>query len=59
MKKSMALSFYSYNRDVLDVLIENIKLKVYNKDVLGKGEVLIFISDDSGDFYRTILFKIF
>ena len=65
----MVLSFYSGNEEVLEVIdkiqtfngseTKNIKLKVNDKGVPGKEEVLLFISDDNDDFCRTILFKIY
>ena len=68
-KKFMVLSFYSGNEEVLEVIdkvqtfngseTKNIKLKVNDKGVPGKEEVLLFISDDNDDFCRTILFKIY
>ena len=66
--KFKVLSFYSGNEEVLEVIdkiqtfngyeTKNIKLKVNDKGDPGKEEVLLFISDDSDDFCRTILFKI-
>ena len=66
--KFMVLSFYSGNEDILEVIdrnvvfnndeTKNIKFKIYDKGVLGKEEVLLFISDDNDDFCKTILFKI-
>ena len=68
-KKFMVLSFYSGNEEVLEVIdkvqtfnggeTKNIKLKVNDKGAPGKEEVLLFISDDSDDFCKTILFKIY
>ena len=69
-KKFMVLSFYSSNEDVLEVIdrvatfnireSKDIKLRVYNKGILEKKEVLIFISDDNDEYFcRTILFKIY
>ena len=62
------LSFYSGNEDIMEVIDrivvfnggeeKNIKLKFNDKGKVEAEEVLLFISDDSNDFCRTIIFKI-
>ena len=66
--KFLVLSFYSGNEEVLEVIdrvasfnigeSKDIKFRIHDKGNLGKEEVLVFISDDSDNFCRTILFKI-
>ena len=67
--KISVLSFYSGNEDIMEVIDriavfnedeeeKNIKLKFNDKGKVETEEVLLFISDDSNDFCRTIIFKI-
>ena len=66
--KPSVLSFYSGNEDIMEVIDriavfnegeeKNIKLKFNDKGKVETEEVLLFISDDSNDFCRTIIFKI-
>ena len=66
--KFMVLSFYSANEDIMEVIdrvaVFNgneekiIKLRFNDEGKVDKKEALLFISDDSNDFCRTIIFKI-
>ena len=66
--KFMVLSFYSANEDIMEVIdrvvVFNgneekiIKLRFNDEGEVGNKEALLFISDDSNDFCRTIIFKI-
>ena len=67
-EKPLILSFFSGNEEILEVIdrmssfnsgeTKPIKLLIHDKGIIGRDEVLLFISDDSDDFCQTFLLRI-
>ena len=50
----ISLEFYSFNIDET----KQIKLLIHEKGMIGREEVLLFISDNNDEYCRTLLFRI-